>query len=98
MLMMVFFPCSHFDYITPRRAGTVYVRKSYTLTTYPDELKPKIYLLKLFERYIMDKLYGDFKWCFQDVDRQKGMVFVPKFLRMKHVIVFKMSHDCLQVR
>jgi cell cycle serine/threonine-protein kinase CDC5/MSD2 len=88
----------HFDYITSRRSGTVYVRKSYTVSTYPDELKNKVYLLKHFERYIMDKLYGDFQWCFEDATRVKGMEFVQKYLRMKHVIVFKMSHDCLQVR
>lgn len=45
----------------------------------------------------MDRLYGDYSWCFEDVGREKGMDFVQKYLRMKHVIVFKMSHDCLQV-
>jgi cell cycle serine/threonine-protein kinase CDC5/MSD2 len=45
----------------------------------------------------MDRLYGDYPWCYEDVGREKGMDFVQKYLRMKHVIVFKMSHDCLQV-
>ena len=53
----LFFWCRHFDYITSRRQGTVYVRKSYTVDTYPEELKSKVYLLKHFERYIMDRLY-----------------------------------------
>jgi cell cycle serine/threonine-protein kinase CDC5/MSD2 len=74
------------------------MRKSYTVAAYPDELKAKMYLLKHFERYIMDRLYGDHSWCYEDMSRQKGMDFVQKYLRMKHVIVFKMSHDCLQVR
>jgi cell cycle serine/threonine-protein kinase CDC5/MSD2 len=88
----------HFDYISSRRAGMVYVRKSYSVSTYPSELKSKVYLLKHFERYIMDRLYGDYAWCFQDTEKQKGMEFVQKYIRMKHVIVFKLSHDCLQVR
>jgi cell cycle serine/threonine-protein kinase CDC5/MSD2 len=74
------------------------VRKSYTVTVYPDELKSKVHLLKHFERYMMDRLYGDHKWCYKAMEKQQGMEFVQKYLRMKHVILFKMSHDCLQVR
>jgi cell cycle serine/threonine-protein kinase CDC5/MSD2 len=83
--------------VTSRRSGTVYVRKSHTVDNYTEDLKSKVYLLKHFERYIMDRLYGDYPWCYEDVGREKGMDFVQKYLRMKHVIVFKMSHDCLQV-
>lgn len=45
----------------------------------------------------MDRLYGDYSYTFEDTERGKGMDFVQKYLRMKHVIVFKMSHDVLQV-
>jgi hypothetical protein len=76
----------------------VYVRKNYTVGDYPDELKSKVYLLKHFEGYIMGKLYGDYEYTFLDLQRTKGMQFVQKYLRMKHVIVFKLSHDVLQVR
>lgn len=72
------------------------MRKSYTVDTYPDELKSKVYLLKHFERYIMDRLYGEYEYTFEDVGRQKGMEWVQKYLRMKHVIVFKLSHEVLQ--
>lgn len=67
------------------------------MTEFPEDLKNKVYLLKHFERYIMDRLYGDYDYTFEDHDRTKGMDFVQKYLRMKHVIVFKMSHDVLQV-
>ncbi|EJF58353.1 Pkinase-domain-containing protein [Dichomitus squalens LYAD-421 SS1] len=86
----------HFDYVSSRRQGAVYVRKNYTVAEYPEELKNKVYLLKHFERYIMDRLYGDYDYTFEDIERTKGMDFVQKYLRMKHVIVFKMSHDVLQ--
>ncbi|KAH9036705.1 kinase-like domain-containing protein [Lactarius hengduanensis] len=86
----------HFDYISSRRQGTVYVRKNYTVADYPEELKSKVYLLKHFEGYIMGKLYGDYEYTFSDLERTKCMHFVQKYLRMKHVIVFKLSHDVLQ--
>ncbi|KAI0941865.1 hypothetical protein AcV7_002434 [Taiwanofungus camphoratus] len=86
----------HFDYVSSRRQGSVYVRKNHTVSEYPDDLKSKVYLLKHFERYIMDRLYGEYDYTFEDVERTKGMDFVQKYLRMKHVIVFKMSHDVLQ--
>lgn len=43
------------------------------------------------ERLLYDKPY-----CFTDAARTKGMDFVQRYLRMKHVIVFKLSHDVLQ--
>ncbi|KAF7968335.1 hypothetical protein HWV62_30957 [Athelia sp. TMB] len=87
---------NHFDYVSARKHGAVYVRKNYTVSEYPEDLKTKVYLLKHFERYIMDRLYGDYSYTFEDTERAKGMDFVQKYLRMKHVIVFKMSHDVLQ--
>lgn len=75
----------------------MYVRKGYTVQTYPEDLKSKVYLLKHFEHYIMERLYGDYDYTFEDTTREKGMEWVQKYLRMKHVIVFKLSHDVLQV-
>lgn len=46
----------------------------------------------------MERLYGEYEYTYVDTDRKKGMEWVQKYLRMKHVIVFKMSHDVLQVR
>ena len=89
--------CSHFDYVSSRRQGSVYVRKNHTVSEYPEDLKSKVYLVKHFERYIMDRLYGDYDYTFVDTTRAKGMDFVQKYLRMKQVIVFKMSHDVIQV-
>ncbi|XP_006456153.1 hypothetical protein AGABI2DRAFT_188194 [Agaricus bisporus var. bisporus H97] len=86
----------HFDYITSRHHGNAYVRRSYTVDVYPDELKSKVYLLKSFEGYIMEKLFNQRDYIFEDKERTKGMEWVHKYLRMKHVIVFKLSHDILQ--
>ncbi|KAL0579340.1 Cell cycle serine/threonine-protein kinase cdc5/MSD2 [Marasmius crinis-equi] len=86
----------HFDTISARRSGSVYVRKSHTVDNYPEDIESKVYLLKHFERYIMDRLYGQYDYTFEDTQRTKGMCWVQKYLRMKHVIVFKLSHDVLQ--
>jgi cell cycle serine/threonine-protein kinase CDC5/MSD2 len=78
--------------------GPVYVRKSHTVTQHPDDLKTKVYLLRQFEKYIMDRLYGDYDWTFQDTERTRGMEWVVKYLRMQNIIVFRLSNDILQVR
>ena len=93
---MLTFASSHFDYITARRNGAVYVRRNYSVADHPDDLRSKVYLLKHFERFIMDRLYGDHEYVYEDLERTKGMDFVQKYLRMKHVIVFKLSHEVLQ--
>ncbi|KAN0127753.1 Protein kinase-like domain containing protein [Lactarius tabidus] len=83
----------HFDYISSRRQGTVYVRKKYTVADYPEELKSKLYLLKHFESYSMGKLFGDYEYTFLDLQRTKYMHFVQKYLRMKHVIFAPVRPD-----
>ena len=67
----------------------MYVRKNYTVADYPKELRRKVCLLKHFESYIMGKLCGDHEYTFLDLKRAKCMHFVRKYLRMKHVILFK---------
>lgn len=45
----------------------------------------------------MERLYGDYSFTYEDVERVKGMDFVQNYLRMKHVIIFKLSSGNLQV-
>ncbi|KAJ6629189.1 kinase-like domain-containing protein [Mycena sp. CBHHK59/15] len=93
----------HFDYISPTADASSSALSapsahcvSHTVTTFPPALKSKVYLLKHFERYIMDRLYGEYPYTYEDMERKKGMDWVVKYLRMKHVIVFLMSHGVLQ--
>ncbi|KAJ6510017.1 kinase-like domain-containing protein [Mycena vitilis] len=94
----------HFDYITPtaNAAGASALgpptahSSNHTITTYPSSLKSKVYLLKHFERYIMDRLYGEYEYTYENKERTIGMDWVVKYLRMKHVIVFLMSHGAIQ--
>ncbi|KAH8101081.1 kinase-like domain-containing protein [Cristinia sonorae] len=86
----------HFDYISSRRQGSVYVRKNYNIAESPEDIKNKLHLLKYFEEYIMNRLYSETEYTFQDVERTRGMIFVQKYLRLKHLILFRLSHDVLQ--
>lgn len=87
------------DYISSRRAGSVYVRKHFGVSAeqHPEELTSKVYLLKHFEAYMMERLYGNHSFCWDDTDRAEGMDFVQKYFRMKNVIVFKLSNEAIQV-
>ncbi|PPQ71866.1 hypothetical protein CVT25_001806 [Psilocybe cyanescens] len=86
----------HFDYWTLYQAGAVYVRKSYTVHIYPEELKLKVYLLTQFERYNIDRLYKERSYTYKNVARKDGMEWVQKHFRMEHVSVFMLSHDVVQ--
>jgi len=55
-----------------------------------------MYLLNHFESYIMNRLYGDYDYTYEDHRKLTGMDFVQKYLRMKHVVVFMMSSDVIQ--
>ncbi|KAG8906238.1 Cell cycle serine/threonine-protein kinase cdc5/MSD2 [Tulasnella sp. 417] len=86
------------DYISSRRTGSVYVRKHFGVAAdqHPEELTSKVYLLKHFEAYMMERLYGNHSFCWDDTDRTEGMDFVQKYFRMKNVIVFKLSNEAIQ--
>ena len=67
------------------------------MDAYPRELNNKVYLLKHFESYMLDRLFGDQDYTYEDKELTKGMVFVTRYLRMKHVILFRLSNNVLQV-
>ena len=50
-----------------------------------------------FEGYMMDRLYGDAEYTYVDETLTTGMTFVTRYLRMKHVLLFRLSNDVLQV-
>lgn len=87
----------HFDYIANRHAN-VYTRRHYALSTVPEDLDRKAYLLRYFEDYMAKTLRRNVEWQFQDVERLKNMDFLVKYYRMKNAILFKLSNDVLQVR
>lgn len=93
---------SRFDHIqpaaTPAPSDLVHgVRRNYAIDEFPRQLDNKVYLLKHFVQYMLERLFGDQEYTFEDCELKKGMVFVTRYLRMKHVILFRLSNDVLQV-
>ncbi|KAK4684394.1 hypothetical protein P7C73_g5784, partial [Tremellales sp. Uapishka_1] len=88
----------HFDHIQPATQGDLVqgIRKNYAIDDHPKDLNNKVYLLRHFEGYMMDKLVGNQEYTWEDKALTRGMVFVTKYLRMKHVILFRLSNDVLQ--
>ncbi|WWD06083.1 hypothetical protein V865_004168 [Kwoniella europaea PYCC6329] len=88
----------HFDDIRPTASDDLshHTRRSHSIDTYPSDLKNKVYLLKHFESYMLDKLFLEQPYTYDDVNLKTGMVFIVKYLRMKHVILFRLSNDVLQ--
>ena len=89
----------HYDYIEPAASGDGFnvVRENYRISDIPAELQNKVYLMYHFKKYILERLLGDHHYVFEDRGLTKGMVFITKYLRMKHVILFRLSNDVLQV-
>lgn len=90
----------YFDHIDPSRDGTTVVglRTNYPVDDYPRELDNKIFLLRHFQDYMMRKLYHeDDEYTYIDKNLTHGMAFVQRYLRMKHVMLFRLSNDVLQV-
>ncbi|KZV63990.1 Pkinase-domain-containing protein [Peniophora sp. CONT] len=94
---LVLAPCkTHFDFVETKVQGAQFKRKNYMNNTFPSELKNKVYLLKHFEKYIMEKLWGSYDFTFEDLERTRGMDFVSMYLRMRNVIIFRLSNGALQ--
>lgn len=87
----------NFNYIASGSQRGVVSRRNYTLSACPEDLRSKVYLLKHFEGFMQERLTSQRPYCFVDEGRTRSLDFVQKYLRMKHVIVFKLSNDLLQV-
>ncbi|WWC85535.1 uncharacterized protein L201_000399 [Kwoniella dendrophila CBS 6074] len=88
----------YFDDIRPTSSDDLshHTRRSHNIETYPADLKNKVYLLKHFEQYMLDKLFLEQSYTYEDIGLKTGMVLIVKYLRMKHVILFRLSNDVLQ--
>ena len=71
------------------------VVSSYTLTDYPKELQKKVTLLQHFRSY----LEGDGKevQIEEESDEKLSAVYVKKWMKTKHAIMFRLSNKIVQV-
>ena len=87
----------HVDYVSTNARTGQYERCNYELARPPSELRNKLFLLNHFGSYIKQRLYGAQPYLREDLALTTGMVFVKRFLRMKHVLIFRLSNGVLQV-
>ncbi|TIB01567.1 hypothetical protein E3P96_02363 [Wallemia ichthyophaga] len=85
------------DYIASRGKSSTAVRKNFNIDKeIPKDLESKMLLLRHFEDYMLERLYGARSYTYVDEERRKGMTFVQRYYRMKNLIVFKLSNDVVQ--
>lgn len=88
----------HVEYLGPPTDSRVQERRNFEAESYPSELKTKVFLLHHFENYMLGKLLSEQPYTYVDTKLNKGMVYIERYLRMKHVILFRLSNRILQVR
>jgi polo-like kinase 1 len=92
---------SAFEYIERRSSsGRGGQTKQFTLNNYPSDLEKKVTLLKHFQQYLKQKADADPSTVFtpSDTGSSEGeMVYVKKWLRTRHAILFRLSNRTVQV-
>ncbi len=89
----------HFDYIEKRPADKQDFAAAYTLTDYPKTLQKKITLLQHFRSYLETEVPRP-ATCpeGQAISRKLGLaIYVKKWLKTKHAIMFRLSNKIVQV-
>jgi polo-like kinase 1 len=85
-----------FEYIEKRPTDKVDVVNTHTLANYPKDLQKKVTLLQHFRSY----LEGDASASIEDIDEESkkaGLVYVKKWLKTKHAIMFRLNNKIVQV-
>lgn len=92
----------HFDYMERRSADRQDVGLEYTLSDYPKDLQKKVTLLQHFRSYLegTEKPKPNEKIP-EDVQKQTrrimDVVYVKKWMRTRHAIMFRLSNKVVQV-
>lgn len=91
----------HFDYMERRSSDRQDVGKEYTLTEYPKELQKKVTLLQHFWSYLegndRPKNLAEKSSEAQRERKVKEVVYVKKWMRTRHAIMFRLSNKVVQV-
>lgn len=100
-------PCTGcFEYVTRRTQDSPEVHTSHTLDDYPDDLKKKVILLKHFKNYMLPDSPGKGEATVGEsglptpppsVCGEFADVFVKKWTRNKHAIMFQLNNKIVQV-
>lgn len=67
--------------------------KKYSFNDYPIELKKKVSLFGHFKGY----LYGHSENCIQATTAEKDLIYIRRWYRAKHAVIFRLSNKSVQV-
>lgn len=79
-----------FDYVERRGRDKQYTLSSHTLANYPKELQKKVALLQHFRNCLNSQAKNS-------ATRNDHVVYVKKWIRTKHAIMFRLSNKLVQV-
>ena len=88
-----------FEYMERRASDKQDVVTSHTLTDYPKELQKKVTLLQHFRSYLENDGKGesDANQFTEEELNKIGTVYVKKWMKTKHAIMFRLSNKIVQV-
>lgn len=88
----------NFEYVPRRGQSCTSNREAHTITNYPSSLKKKVTLLNHFNVYLKNKSSrGKATSTDQGPVVTGNMVYVKKWLRTNHAILFRLSNQTVQV-
>ena len=92
----------HFNYMERRYQDRQDVGKQYTLTEYPKDLQKKVTLLQHFRSYLEGgekpaKTEEVSKEQFPKEKKITNVIYVKKWMRTRHAIMFRLSNKVVQV-
>jgi len=83
----------HFDYIEKKGPERTDITNRYSLQDYPKALQKKVTLLQYFKNY----LASDNKIENGNTGRNEENIYVKKWLKTKHAVMFRLSNKVVQV-
>ncbi|OMJ68101.1 hypothetical protein SteCoe_34553 [Stentor coeruleus] len=86
-----------FKYLERKGAEKQDVCNTYLLTEYPKELQKKITLLQHFRSYLEGDIKQETGDVAQDDNFDENIIYVKKWMRTRHAIMFRLSNKIVQV-
>jgi polo-like kinase 1 len=90
----------YFEYIERRASDRVDIMSCYTLNVYPKELHKKVTLLQHFRSYLeglKTQSTNPTEDCDQYKSGQQPLVYLKKWMKTRHAIMFRLSNKIVQV-
>ena len=87
----------NFNYIERRGPEKIDIANTHTLTEYPKDLQKKVTLLQHFRSYLEGDKNGETANADEAGTEKETPVYVKKWMRTRHAIMFRLSNKVVQV-